>query len=93
MDPEELAGAYVRQADAQARGREYHEALRLYDRAIEADPEFLEAWTGKAGVLRMLGRLREALECVDEALAIEPSPVAEMLRERVVEDLKRKGLL
>jgi tetratricopeptide (TPR) repeat protein len=93
MDPEELAGAYVRQADTHAREREYDEALRLYDRAIEVDTEFLDAWTGKAGVLRILGRLREALECVNEALAIGPSPVAEILRERVVEDLKRQGRL
>lgn len=93
MDHEDLAEVCTRQADALARDREYDQALALYDRAIEADPELVDARIGKAGVLRVLGRLHEALACINEALAFSPSPVAEMLRERVVDDMKRKGLL
>jgi tetratricopeptide (TPR) repeat protein len=93
MDPEELADAYVKKADALAADRRYEEALKLYDMAIDVDPESCEAWTNKANVLKMLGRLREALECAERALDISPSPIAEMLSGSLLEELRKKGFM
>ena len=89
MDPDELADAYVREADALAAGKRYDEALSIYDRAIGVFPECIEAWTNKASVLRLKGRGREALECVESALEIGPSPIAETLRDLLIEELRR----
>ena len=89
MDPDELADAYVREADALAAGKRTVEALEIYDRAIGVCPDCTEAWTGKASVLRLRGRAREALECAERALEIGPSPIAETLRDLLMEELKR----
>jgi tetratricopeptide (TPR) repeat protein len=93
MDPDEIADAYVREADGLAAAGRFDDAIALYDRAIEVCPEAPESWTGKANILKMQGRLPEALECLESALAISPSPIAEMLRNNLVEELKSKGLL
>ncbi len=93
MGPEEMADAYVREADALFAAKRYEEAIEGYDRAIGVYPDCSEAWTNKASVLRLLGRLQEALECADRALEIGLSPVAEALRHNLVDDLRRKGLV
>ena len=93
MGPHEMADAYLRQADAFAAIRRYEDALALCDRAIEVCPESAEAWTRKATVLRLRGRLLEALECAGKALEIGPSPIAEALRDGLTDDLRRKGIL
>lgn len=93
MDPEELADAYVKEADALAAAKKYEEAVGGYDRAIGVYPDCTEAWTNKAIALRMLGRLLEALECADKALEISPSPIAETFRENLIDDLRRKGII
>jgi len=84
MDPEVLSDAYSRKGDALALARKFEEAIALYDRAIEVDPECCEAWTNKAIALNALGRTRESLECVERALDISPSPIAEDLRESMI---------
>jgi tetratricopeptide (TPR) repeat protein len=89
MDPEDLARKYVRDADALATAKRHDEAVVLYDLAIDVDPDCPEAWTGKASVLRMLGKRREALECVEMALETGPFPIAETLRDILIEELKR----
>jgi tetratricopeptide (TPR) repeat protein len=93
MDPEEIADAYVREADVLAGAKRYEEANAVYDRAIGVYPECSEAWTNKACVLRLLGRLQEALECAEKALEIGPSPIAEALCDNLVDELRRKGII
>jgi tetratricopeptide (TPR) repeat protein len=89
MDPEALADAYSKEGDALAAARKYGEAIVLYERAIEVNPESCEAWTNKAIALKALGRQREALECIGRALEIYPSPIAESLRESLLADRDR----
>lgn len=91
MDPEELADAYVREADALVAAKRYEEALGVYDMAIGVYPDCTEAWTNKASALRLQGRRREALECAERALEITPSPIAETLRDILTDELKRQG--
>src|SRR3990172_872499 len=93
MDPEEIADAYVREADALASGKRYEEAISVYDRAIGVYPDCSEAWTNKASVLRLLGKLQEALECAEKALDIGPSPIAEALCDNLIDELRRKGII
>ena len=81
MDPETLADAYAKEGDALLAGKKPAEAIALYDRAIEVFPESCEAWTSKAVALKEMGRFRECLECVERALEIYPSPIAENLRD------------
>ncbi|MGE5247401.1 MAG: tetratricopeptide repeat protein [Verrucomicrobiota bacterium] len=89
MDPERLAEAYSKEGDLLLAARKYTEAIALYDRAIELFPESCEAWTSKAIALKSMGRGRESLECIERALEIYPSPIAESLRESLSEDLDR----
>ena len=49
----------------------YEEAIKLYDRAIAADPSSVLAWNGKGGALGAAGRLEEAMECFDKAIEID----------------------
>jgi len=89
MDPERLAEAYSKEGDLRLAERKYAEALALYERAIEVSPESCEAWTSMAIALKTMGRVRESLECVERALEIYPSPIAESLRESLRSDLDR----
>jgi tetratricopeptide (TPR) repeat protein len=89
MDPEDLSDKYVRDADRLATAKRYDEAVGLYDLAIDMDPDSTEAWTGKASVLRLQGKRREALECAEMALETGPYPIAEALRDILIEELKR----
>jgi len=89
MDPEDLAVKYVKDADALATAKRHDEAVVLYDLAIGVDPDCPEAWTGKASVLRLQGKRREALECAEIALETGSFPIAETLRDILIEELKR----
>jgi tetratricopeptide (TPR) repeat protein len=84
MDPEVLADAFSKEGDTLAAARKFEEAIVLYDRAIEVDPENSEAWTRKAIALKALGRIRESLDCVERALDLSASPIAEELRESLI---------
>jgi|GEM_PF-1273982 len=89
-DPEELGNACVLKAQGFAAAKRWAEALSLYDMAVSLDPENYAAWEGKAAVLQNLGRLEEAMVCVQKALDLWPSPVAEALRDSLVEKIKGK---
>ena len=45
----------------------YEDALECYDRAIELDPDFADAWNIRGLVLHYLGREEEAQKCFEEA--------------------------
>ncbi len=48
------------------------EAILAYNKAIEINPEYTEAWTDKAFSLYILGRYDEALDCFEIAIEIDP---------------------
>jgi tetratricopeptide (TPR) repeat protein len=52
-------------------GREAQAAER-YLQAVEADPEFAEAWNNLGNALAAIGRLQDALKAYRQALALEP---------------------
>jgi tetratricopeptide (TPR) repeat protein len=48
-------------------------ALQLFDRAIAARPDHVEALVNRGAVLSRMGRLVEAAEVTERALAVEPN--------------------
>ena len=55
--------------------KRYAEALAVFERATELDPNLASAWNGKGAALTALGRLKEALAAFDRALALDPNDV------------------
>ncbi len=53
------------------RRMEYEEALEIFDRVIEMNPEVPEAWNNRGVALFRLGRAEEAIESCDRSLAID----------------------
>jgi tetratricopeptide (TPR) repeat protein len=63
--------------------RRFEEAVQCYDKALEIDPEYLQAWYGKEDALYLIGKcgtvlacLEEALLCFDKVLKLDPQNVA-----------------
>jgi tetratricopeptide (TPR) repeat protein len=68
--------------------RRVEEAVQCYDKALEIDPKYVEAWYGKGDALYIMGRcgkvvagledalvlafLEEALLCFDKVLKLDP---------------------
>jgi tetratricopeptide (TPR) repeat protein len=68
--------------------RRLEEAVQCYDKALELDPKYVQAWYGKGDALYIMGRcgkvvvdleealvlafLEEALLCFDKALELDP---------------------
>lgn len=53
--------------------RKYQEALKVYDSIITNYPKDPYVYNNKASTLEELGRLREALQCAEKAIAIKPN--------------------
>ncbi len=63
------------QGNAFMKNKNYSEALRLYDRAITLEPDYFEAWNGKADALNRAQKFTEALEASDRVLVLKPDYV------------------
>jgi serine/threonine protein kinase len=50
----------------------YQEAIACYDKAIEINPGFADAWHNKTNSLEKLGKDQEVIACYDKALEINP---------------------
>ena len=48
------------------------EAIQLFDRVLEINPESVDAWNNRGVALYRLGKTEEALDCYDRALKIDP---------------------
>ena len=55
--------------------KEYHKAIKCFDKAIEIDPKNAVIWTEKGYALNELGNLLEAIKCFDKAIEIDPKMV------------------
>jgi tetratricopeptide (TPR) repeat protein len=56
--------------------KEYHRAIKCFDKAIEIDPKNAAAWSEKGYALNKLGNLLEAIKCFDKAIEIDPKNAA-----------------
>jgi tetratricopeptide (TPR) repeat protein len=88
-----------RRAQAMQDSGEWTEAaLAVYDAMLHADPSDEAAAVGRARCLRALGRLREALDCLDQLVARHPENAvarsqAEKTRRRLKARERAEGLL
>ncbi|MCE2507011.1 MAG: tetratricopeptide repeat protein, partial [Nitrosopumilaceae archaeon] len=50
--------------------KKYEEATECYDKAIELNPDYPEAFYGKGSTFKELKKYKEAIECYDKAIEI-----------------------
>ena len=50
----------------------YDEAIQAYDRAIEINPQYTDAWYNKGETLRRQDKYDEAIQAYDKAIKINP---------------------
>lgn len=72
------ANYYYQLADKQFKEGDYEGALRSYSRALNEDPNLVDAWVGEVRCLIELGELEEARTWVNKGLELFPES-AEML--------------
>lgn len=53
--------------------KEYEKSIEYYDKALEIDPYYTDAWNNKGLALNNLGKYNEAIEYYDKALEIGPN--------------------
>jgi len=61
----------------------YDEAIKRFDKALEIDSEYKEAWNGKGTVLMKLNRWKEAIKYFEKSLKNYP---------KYVDALYKKGI-
>jgi hypothetical protein len=66
------ASAIKEEARKAINEQRYEEALKLLDAAMEKNPNYVNNYIEKGRALKRLGRIREALTVLQEALKIEP---------------------
>ncbi|MCX7048654.1 MAG: tetratricopeptide repeat protein [Candidatus Sumerlaeota bacterium] len=65
-------GFYLAQALEHWQNARFDQAMRLYSRALEFDPNLADGWSGQARMLIELGEYKEALLWADKALEVFP---------------------
>jgi len=66
---------WFEQGNAFMKNKNYSEANRVYDKAITFEPDYFEAWNGKADALNRAQQFTEALEASDRVLVLKPDYV------------------
>ena len=62
---------YNKGCDCYSKG-DYATAVEYFDKALEIDPNYVEAWHNKAIELMKLERYDEAIECYDKLIELNP---------------------
>lgn len=72
--------------------RDYNKSIECYERAIQEDPQFAEAWYNKGTALCMLGKYEDAIKAFDKALESNPTYVkAEKNRETAYRAIRQQN--
>jgi len=69
------ASDYIKQGNALFFESRYEDAIAVYDKAIQLDPDLYEAWFGKASSLVVQQHYDDALEAYDQALNLKSDSV------------------
>ncbi len=70
-----VSAVHLREGDEFLRKNRYREALDIYEKAVEANPDMVfddTPWASKGAALIKMGRYEEALEALDTALRLNP---------------------
>jgi tetratricopeptide (TPR) repeat protein len=70
-----LLKEYVLKGNEHHFKKEYSEAIEWYDKAIEINPNYVDAWNNKGIALEYSGKHKEAIEYYDKALQLDPKYV------------------
>jgi len=63
---------WFEQGNAFMKIKNYSEAIYVYDKAVTLEPDYFEAWNGKADALNRAQQFTEALEASDRVLILKP---------------------
>ena len=86
IDPEEENNS----ENLSAGGIYFEESLVFFDKAMEINPDYYQAWYWKGLALYNLGNYEEALSCYDKSLEINPDYIkAKNAREELVKLLQK----
>jgi tetratricopeptide (TPR) repeat protein len=66
------ASDYLKQGDACYLERRLEDAIRSYEKALDLDPNLVDAWLAKGKALRRLKRYEEAIAANDRAIQLQP---------------------
>jgi len=66
---------WFEQGNAFIKNKNYSEAIRVFDKAITIEPDYFEAWNGKADALNRAQQFTEALAASDRVLVLKPDYV------------------
>jgi tetratricopeptide (TPR) repeat protein len=70
--------------------KKHEEAIKCYDKALECDPEYSNAWNNKGYTLGRLRKYEAAIECFDKALEFDHgNAYAKVAKERALQALSR----
>lgn len=84
------AGAWVRRGMVCTRRRKYATAIESFDRALDFEPESVEALLGRGNALYALERYDEALTVYDRAVQAAPDrPAPHLARSNALKALGR----
>uniref|UniRef100_UPI00403E834C tetratricopeptide repeat protein n=1 Tax=Microcoleus sp. TaxID=44472 RepID=UPI00403E834C len=70
--PEQQAELFYEQGLLYGYTEEYAKAIASFDKALEIQPDYHEAWKNRGNALYYLGRLKDAIASFDKALEIKP---------------------
>jgi tetratricopeptide (TPR) repeat protein len=72
------------QGNAFMKNHSYTESIQAYEKAIILEPDYFEAWNGKADALNRVQQFTEALVASDQALKIKPDYVQGWINRGVI---------
>ena len=85
----QLAGIVFGRGTVYSQLRRFEDALSDFNRAVELNPDITNAYFYRGMVLGQLGREKEALESLTEAIAREASPEPLFIRGEILSRMKR----
>ena len=78
------ATGFFEQGNAFVNNKNYTEAINAYEKAIAIEPDYFEAWNGKADAHNRAQQFTEALVASDQALKIKPDYVQGWINRGVI---------